>query len=136
MRNIRKYLNEEGDFDLRIPVEVLVILEHGIDKDSGIEHIHFSDDAIATLGELDVMRELYFAGLLPKIKDQTIEGWVKFVRNLIAVRDSISDVDVTLCDSNGNKGYQTDSFGNKLDYRREDISWRPPTTCLCKNKEH
>lgn len=30
----------------------------------------------------------------------------------------------------------TDSLGNKLDYRREDISWYPPATCRCKNKEH
>ena len=96
MKNIRKHLNEEGDFDLRIPVTTLIILEHGIDKDSGIKHIHFSDDAIVTLEELDVMRELYFAGLLSKIKDQTIEGWVKFVRRLVAVKDSITDVDMTL----------------------------------------
>ena len=96
MKNIRKHLNEEGDFDLRIPVTTLIILEHGIDKGSGIKQIHFSDDAIVTLEELDVMRELYFAGLLSKIKDQTIEGWVKFIRRLVAVRDSITDVDITL----------------------------------------
>ena len=96
MKNIRKHLNEEGGFDLRIPVTTLIILEHGIDKASGIKQIHFSDNAIVTLEELDVMRELYFAGLLSKIKDQTIEGWVKFVRRLVAVRDSITDVDITL----------------------------------------
>ena len=34
------------------------------------------------------------------------------------------------------KSIFTDSLGNKLNYNREDISWRPPATCRCQNKEY